>query len=63
MRSFAAVVLTLATSALAYTVTSPAAATGWTTSGAQTLSWSRVSSDPSNFTAVLVNDVLQFCFS
>ncbi|KAG6903456.1 hypothetical protein C0995_005479 [Termitomyces sp. Mi166 len=42
-------------SALAYTVTEPSAAHPWTASGPQTLSWDRVSTDPSTFTVVLTD--------
>ncbi|KAJ3488790.1 hypothetical protein NLI96_g2576 [Meripilus lineatus] len=54
MRTFFAIVA-FATSALAYQVTSPTNATGWTTAGPNTVSWTRVSTDPTNFTIVLNN--------
>lgn len=54
MRSFAAV-LAFAASALAVSVTAPTNATGWATSGQNTVSWTAVSTDPKNFTIVLVN--------
>ncbi|EMD40904.1 hypothetical protein CERSUDRAFT_91657 [Gelatoporia subvermispora B] len=54
MRSFA-VALALAASAYAYTVTSPTNSTGWTTSGPNVVSWTKVSTDPQNFTIVLSN--------
>lgn len=56
MRTFAAV-LALATSALALQVTAPTNATGFSTSGQNTVSWNRVATDPANFTVVLVNNV------
>jgi len=54
MRTVAAV-LAFAASALAYQVTSPNNSTGWTTSGPNTVTWTMVSTDPSNFTVVLSN--------
>ncbi|KIY50035.1 hypothetical protein FISHEDRAFT_57757 [Fistulina hepatica ATCC 64428] len=45
----------LASTALAYEITSPNADEGWTNSGAQTVSWSTVSTDASNFTILLIN--------
>jgi len=54
MRS-ALLVLSFVASALAYTVTVPNETQGWTNSGAQTLSWTRVDTDAANFTAVLTN--------
>jgi len=54
MRS-AAALLSLAASAFAYQVTFPTSSEGWTNSGAQTLSWTRVDTDPTNFTVVLKN--------
>ncbi|KAJ3722417.1 hypothetical protein C8R42DRAFT_775712 [Lentinula raphanica] len=56
MRSAAALTLAFAASACAYSVTFPTETEGWTNSGAQTLIWSRVDTDPLNFTAVLVNN-------
>lgn len=56
MRAVAAL-LALATSALAFQVTQPTNATGWVTSGQNTVSWQAVSTDPANFTIVLVNEV------
>ncbi|KAJ4001838.1 GPI-anchored small secreted protein [Lentinula boryana] len=56
MRSAAALTLAFAASAFAYSVTFPTDTEGWTNSGAQVLSWSRVDTDPLNFTAVLVNN-------
>jgi hypothetical protein len=41
--------------ATAYQITSPGGATGWTTAGPNSVAWSRVSTDPLNFTIVLVN--------
>ncbi|KAI0787036.1 hypothetical protein BC629DRAFT_1514474 [Irpex lacteus] len=54
MRTFAAV-LALATSAFALQVTAPTNATGFSNDGQNTVSWTRVSTDPKNFTIVLVN--------
>ncbi|KAF8631601.1 hypothetical protein AX15_002349 [Amanita polypyramis BW_CC] len=48
-------VLSLAASTLGYTVSIPNASKGWTNEGAQTLTWTRVATDSSNFTAVLTN--------
>lgn len=47
----------LALLAKAITVTSPTEGQNWGTTGAQTVSWSSVESDPSSFTVLLVNDV------
>ncbi|KAE9410129.1 hypothetical protein BT96DRAFT_469509 [Gymnopus androsaceus JB14] len=55
MRS-AVALLAFAASAYAYSVTFPSATDGWTNSGAQSLEWSRVSTDPTTFTVLLVND-------
>eukprot|EP00914_Ancora_sagittata_P010158 GHVO01019559.1.p1 GENE.GHVO01019559.1~~GHVO01019559.1.p1 ORF type:complete len:185 (+),score=9.35 GHVO01019559.1:60-614(+) len=55
MRSAVALCLTFAASACAYSVSFPTSTQGWTNSGAQTLTWERVGTDPTNFTAVLVN--------
>ncbi|EMD37997.1 hypothetical protein CERSUDRAFT_134538 [Gelatoporia subvermispora B] len=54
MRSFV-VTLVLAASAFAYTVTSPTNGTTWTASGPNTVSWTRVDTDPQTFTIVLNN--------
>ncbi|OBZ77085.1 hypothetical protein A0H81_03777 [Grifola frondosa] len=54
MRSVAAL-LTFAASALAYSVSEPNNSTGWTTSGPNKVSWTKVDTDPANFTIVLVN--------
>jgi len=54
MRS-AAALLALVASAFAYQVTFPTATEGWTNSGDQTISWVRVDTDPTTFTALLVN--------
>jgi hypothetical protein len=56
MRSFA-VVFAFVASALAYSVLEPSATQGWSTGGPNTLSWDMVSTDASNFTAVLTNEV------
>ncbi|KDQ64310.1 hypothetical protein JAAARDRAFT_118210 [Jaapia argillacea MUCL 33604] len=52
--SFVAV-LSFAASALAYQVTFPTATQGWTVTGPNMLTWNRVSTDPTNFTALLTN--------
>ncbi len=49
--------LALATFSLAYQVTSPGNSQGWTTEGSQLATWTRVDTDPLNFTAVLTNEV------
>ncbi|THH31291.1 hypothetical protein EUX98_g2864 [Antrodiella citrinella] len=54
MRSVA-IFLSLAASAFAYQVTSPTNSTGWTTTGPNVVSWTRVDSDPQNFTIQLSN--------
>jgi hypothetical protein len=54
MRS-ALLVISFVASALGYTVTTPSQTQGWTNSGAQTLTWTRVDTDPTNFTALLTN--------
>ncbi|KAF9076861.1 hypothetical protein BDP27DRAFT_1312712 [Rhodocollybia butyracea] len=56
MRSTLALCLAYVASGYAYSVSSPNAAQGWTNSGPQLLVWTRVDTDPLNFTAVLVND-------
>jgi hypothetical protein len=56
MHAFTAVIVSFAAAAAAYRVTTPNGVQGWTTSGAQPLAWDRVSTDPLNFTAVLVNE-------
>ncbi|KAG0709818.1 hypothetical protein DFH29DRAFT_15980 [Suillus ampliporus] len=55
MRSFAAILLASITSTFAYQVTAPGDSQGWTTVGPNYLTWVRVDTDPSNFTAVLTN--------
>ncbi|KZT72550.1 hypothetical protein DAEQUDRAFT_664074 [Daedalea quercina L-15889] len=47
--------LALAASAAALQVTQPSNSTGWSTSGPNTVTWSSVSTDNSNFTIVLNN--------
>ncbi|KAH9850010.1 hypothetical protein C2E23DRAFT_837018 [Lenzites betulinus] len=54
MRSIA-VLFALAASAFAYSVTEPTNSTGWTTSGPNEVSWTKVDTDAANFTIVLVN--------
>lgn len=56
MRAFATL-LAFAASALAYQVTEPTNSTGFSNDGSNTVSWDMVSSDPANFTIVLVNNV------
>ena len=60
MRAFATI-LAFAASALAYQVTAPTNATGFSNDGQNTVSWNKVSTDAANFTIVLVNKVC--CFS
>ncbi|KAF9491353.1 hypothetical protein BDN71DRAFT_1452956 [Pleurotus eryngii] len=48
--------LALAAFSLAYQVTSPGGSQGWTTEGSQLATWTRVDTDPLNFTAVLTNE-------
>ncbi|KAI0728677.1 Ser-Thr-rich glycosyl-phosphatidyl-inositol-anchored membrane family-domain-containing protein [Fomitopsis betulina] len=47
--------LALVASVVALQVTQPSNSSGWTTSGPNTITWSSVSSDKSNFTIVLNN--------
>ena len=56
MRSIAAL-LAFAASALAFQVTQPTNATGWSTAGSNVVAWTSVSTDAANFTIVLVNQV------
>lgn len=49
--------LALVASVVALQVTQPSNSSGWTTSGPNTITWSSVSSDKSNFTIVLNNQV------
>ena len=49
--------LALASSAAALQVTQPSNSSGWTTSGPNTVTWSSVNTDKSNFTIVLNNQV------
>ena len=51
------VLLTLAVSTVAYQVTQPSLANGWTTSGPNVIKWNKKSTDRLNFTAVLTNTV------
>ena len=55
-----ATLLAFAASALAMSVTAPTNSTGFTTSGQNTVSWTAVSTDPTNFTVVLVNMVCSY---
>ena len=50
-------VLSLVASACAYQILTPSNSSGWTTVGPNLVTWSRVSTDPTNFTMVLVNQV------
>lgn len=52
-----ATLLAFAASALALQVTAPTNTTGFFTSGSNKVSWQSVSTDPTNFTIVLVNMV------
>ncbi|KAL4242498.1 GPI-anchored Adhesion Regulator [Abortiporus biennis] len=54
MKTFATL-LAFAASALAYQVTNPTNSTGWTTTGPNTVTWTRVSTDAETFTIVLSN--------
>lgn len=56
MRSVFAV-LSLAASALAYSISQPSSSENWTTSGPNVVVWERVDTDATNFTLVLVNQV------
>jgi len=60
MRAASTLFLSLAASVMGYAVTSPTAVTGWTNLGPQKLTWERVSSDRLNFTAVLINQQIQY---
>ncbi|KAF8076591.1 GPI-anchored small secreted protein [Lyophyllum atratum] len=55
MRFSAALCLSFVAAALAYQITEPSTAKGWSDTGAQTIAWTRNSNDPSNFTVVLDN--------
>ncbi|OAX44477.1 hypothetical protein K503DRAFT_795333 [Rhizopogon vinicolor AM-OR11-026] len=55
MRSFVAVLLVTITSTFAYQVNAPGESQNWTTAGTNLLTWTRVDTDPLNFTAVLTN--------
>ncbi|RPD66757.1 hypothetical protein L226DRAFT_565548 [Lentinus tigrinus ALCF2SS1-7] len=57
MRSVATL-LAFAASALAYQVTQPTNATGWTLTGPNVVAWDKVSTDRANFTIVLVNQAV-----
>ncbi|KAH8113450.1 hypothetical protein DFH11DRAFT_1727921 [Phellopilus nigrolimitatus] len=48
-------ILSVALSVSALQVTNPSTTSGWTSTGSNTLSWNRVSTDPTNFTVVLTN--------
>jgi hypothetical protein len=54
--STVAAVLACASSALAYTVTSPNSVAFWTNQGPQKAEWSRAGTDPVNVTVVLTNN-------
>lgn len=61
MRASSSVIASVATALLyvcaanAYTVLEPTNSTGWTVGGPNTFSWTRVDTDPQNFTLVLDN--------
>jgi len=55
MRAVAALFLSFVACTLAYTVVSPNGQDGWTNQGSQNLTWTRVDTDPLNFTVVLDN--------
>jgi hypothetical protein len=59
MCSFVVLVLGFYASVLAYQVTSPSESQAWTNSGAQTLTWQRVDTDPPSFAAILIHEVNQ----
>ncbi|KAH9967258.1 hypothetical protein BC827DRAFT_577816 [Russula dissimulans] len=54
MRSFFTLIALIA-SASAYQVLTPGNTVNWTTSGPNAVTWQRVSTDPANFTMLLVN--------
>lgn len=56
MKFFVALISFVA-SASAYSISSPGGSAGWTTAGPNSVTWTRVSTDPSNFTVVLSNQV------
>ena len=56
-----ATALLYASAANAYTVLAPTNSTGWTVGGPNTFSWTRVDTDPQNFTLVLDNQVSHPC--
>ncbi|KAF9006552.1 hypothetical protein BDQ17DRAFT_1540354, partial [Cyathus striatus] len=45
-----------AASAFAYQITTPSETVGWTNQGAQSVAWSRVNTDATNFTILLTNE-------
>ncbi len=49
--------LFLVAPALAITITSPGQSVNWTSTGPNPLAWTRVSTDATTFSVVLVNDV------
>ncbi len=49
--------LSLVAFASALQISSPSATEGWSTLGPNYVTWNRVSTDPLNFTIVLVNEV------
>jgi hypothetical protein len=55
MHALNVVLLSLVAFVSAYTVTVPSQNQGWTNNGAQTLSWTMVSTDPATFDVVLIN--------
>lgn len=55
--SFALTLTFASTSVNAYNVNSPNANTGWVSTGSNTVTWGRVSTDPTTFDLVLANSV------
>ncbi|KAL0947538.1 hypothetical protein HGRIS_013634 [Hohenbuehelia grisea] len=56
MRSTIISAVAFAACASAYTVLTPGGASGWTTDPEQAFTWSRVNTDPLNFSAILTNN-------
>lgn len=57
MHACISVLFALAASTVAYEVTQPTLANGWTTTGPNIIKWNQNSTDRLNFTAVLTNTV------
>jgi len=62
MLAIPAILLYAVSYAAAYMVLVPNQSQGWTNVGNQTLTWSRVDTDPLNFTVVLVNQASRLSF-